>query len=64
MSGLSEATVNLTERGSLASTGSASNINRQIARIEHCLDGVPLFGTELARKLKVTPLAEVVVAIH
>ena len=36
--------VKFTQRGSLASTGSPSNIYREIARIEHCLDGVPLFG--------------------
>src|SRR5580692_1559299 len=64
VSGVSEATVNFAQRGRLASTGSASNIDREIARIEHCFDGALLFGTEMARKLKVTPLAEVVVAIH
>src|ERR1700728_637636 len=64
VSGLSEATVNFTQCRRLASTGSASNIDRQIARVEYSFDGALLFGTEVARKLKVTPLAEVVVAIH
>src|SRR5271166_2094817 len=49
VSGLSEATVNFTQRGRLASTGSAPNIDREIARIEHCFDGAPLFGTEMVR---------------
>src|ERR1022692_684283 len=49
VSGVSEATVNFTQRGRLASTGSASNIDREIARIEHCFDGAPLFGTEMVR---------------
>src|SRR3984957_10537681 len=49
VSGLSQALVNFTERGSLASTGSASNIDRQITRIEHYFDGAPLFGTEMVR---------------
>jgi hypothetical protein len=60
----SEATVNFTQCRRLASTGSASNIDRQIARVEYSFDSALLFGTEVARKLKVTPLAEVVVAIH
>src|SRR6202167_1257778 len=49
VSGLSEAPVNFTQRGSLASTGSASNIDRQITRIEHSFYGAPLFGTEMVR---------------
>src|SRR5208282_1318959 len=49
VSGLSEATVNFTQRGRLASTGSASNIDREIARIEHCFDGALLFGMEMVR---------------
>ena len=49
VSGLSEAPVNFTQCRRLASTRSASNINRQIARIEHCFDGAPLFGTEMVR---------------
>src|SRR5450432_285861 len=64
VSGVSETTVNFTQRGSLASTGCPANVDRQIARIEHCLDGALLFGTEVVRKLKVTPLAEVVVAVQ
>jgi excisionase family DNA binding protein len=64
VSGLSKAAVNFTQRGSLASTGSPSNIDRQIARIEHCLDGAPVFGTKVVRNLKVADLAEAVVAIH
>jgi hypothetical protein len=64
VSGSSETTVNFTERSSLASTGCPSNIDRQIARVEYSFDGALLFGTEVARKLKVTPLAEVVVAIR
>src|SRR5208283_4336311 len=64
VSGVSETAVNFTQRGSLASTCSASNIDRQIARVEYCFDGTLLFGTKVVRKLKVTPLAEVVVAIH
>jgi len=43
---------------------SASNIDRQIARVEYSFNGALLFGTEVARKPKVTPLAEVVVTIH
>src|SRR5271170_765796 len=64
VSGLSEATVNFTQCRRLASTGSASNIDRQIARSEYSFDGKLLFGTEAARKLKVTPLAEVVVSVQ
>jgi hypothetical protein len=64
VSGVSETTVNFTERGSLASTGSPSNVYREIARIEHCLDGVLLFGTEMFRNLKVAVFAEAVASIH
>jgi hypothetical protein len=64
VSDLSEATVNFTQCCRLASTGGASNIDRQIARVEYCFDGAPLFATEMARKVKVTPLAEVVITIH
>jgi hypothetical protein len=64
VSGVSETTVNFTERSSLASTGRPSNIDRQIARTEHCLDSVPLFGTQLVRRLKVTAFAEAVVAVY
>src|SRR5271166_768996 len=64
VSGLSEAPVNFTQRGSLASTGSASNIDREIARIEHCFDGALLFGTEMVRYLKVATLTEAVIAVH
>src|SRR5713101_7881326 len=63
VSGVSEATVNFTQCRRLPSTGSASNIDREIARIEHCFDGAPLFGTEMVRKLKVAALAEAVIAI-
>src|SRR5271170_7823957 len=41
VSGLSEAPANFAQRGSLASTGSAANIDRQITRIEHCFDSAP-----------------------
>jgi hypothetical protein len=64
VSGFSETTVNFTQRSSLAGTGGTSNIDRQIARVEYSFDGALLFGTEVDRKLKVTPLAEVVVAIY
>jgi hypothetical protein len=64
VSGVSETAVNLTQSGSLAGTSSPSNVYREIGRIEHCLDGVPLFGTEMFRNLKVAALAEAVVAIH
>src|SRR5208283_801448 len=63
VSGFSETTVNFTERSSLASTGSPPNVDRQITRAEHCLDSVPLFGTQLVRRLKVTAFAEAVVAV-
>jgi hypothetical protein len=63
-SGVSQAAVDFTERGSLARTGSPSNVYREIARIKHCLDSVPLFGTEMFRNLKVAALPEAVVAIH
>src|SRR5580658_4710884 len=49
VSGLSEATVNFTQCRRLASTGSASNIDRQIARVEYSFDGALLFGTEMVR---------------
>src|SRR5208283_5670381 len=64
VSGVSETAVNFTQRGSLASTCSASNIDRQIARVEYCFDGTLLFGTKVVRKLKVTPLTEVIVAVQ
>src|SRR5260370_20835617 len=63
VSGVSQTTVNFTERSSLASTGSSSNIDRQIARTEYCLDSVPLFVTQLVRRLKVTAVTEACVAI-
>jgi hypothetical protein len=64
VSGFAETTVNFAERSSLASTGSSSNVDRQITRTEHCLDSVPLFGTQLVRRLKVTAFAEAVVVVY
>src|ERR1700722_7056926 len=63
VSGLSEATVNFAQCRRLASTGSASNIDRQIARVEHCFDGAPLFGAQLVQRLIVTAFTEAVVAV-
>src|ERR1700677_3059606 len=64
VSGLSETPVNFTQCGCLASASSASDIDCQIARIEHCLDGAPLLRTEVIRKLKLATLTEAVIAIH
>src|SRR5260370_20577611 len=57
VSGISEAAINFTQRGSFTSTGSPSNIDRQIARIEYCFYRAALLGTELVGNLKVTALA-------
>src|SRR5271169_318660 len=63
VSGFAETTVNFTQRSSLAGTGGTSNIDRQIARVEHCFDGAPLFGAQLVQRLKVTAFTEAVVAV-
>src|SRR6266496_1096151 len=64
VSGVSETVVNFTQRGSFTSTGSASNIDRQIARIEYCFYRASLLGAELVGNLKVTVLAEAGTAVQ